>query len=632
MITATANGKKFTFPEGTTPEQMGVAIDEYFAGKASPVQGNDAGVMDAVAQADNGNSDPTDYYAKIDQINKGNPQPEKDENLSLPEFGTIDGNAALFGSQFGDENTGVGQLVRDAMAGLFVMNPKARVDGIEKRFPELKVERIGDGDNAVITNPETGGRAVVNAGGLSNQDIAPFVGYAIASIPAMKYAQGASSVMGAVAKGVAAEGATDAALQSGELLQGSEQGIDPARLLLTSASGGLVAGGGKVASNIIERRRELSQILDTDPDARVFDFIRSGSGKMQRDKAAVIAHKNGFDQAVIAAVKGSSKTDKRKMRQMLEIMEKGKRNATYSASNRPSDVIGRTLMERINVVRQSNQGAASQLNTVAKSLKGKSVDVDAPVNQFIDDLGEMGVSVDIQPGNVRVLFENSDIEGAGAAQQVINRIVKRMANTKTPDAYDVHRLKRYIDETVSYGKKVEGLTGNAERIVKKLRHNLDEALDSNFARYDKVNTVYAKTRDALDEFQKAAGSTVDLLGDNADKALGTLSRRILSNAQSRVRVMDAANKIQKVAIDQGGRFDDDLLTQVVFMDDLNRVFGTPAKTSFAGQVDEGVNATIDLATGGKTGAIRTAYRMAKDKATGINDETRFKAIRDLLTR
>lgn len=31
MPVATANGKKFTFPEGTTPEQMGQAIDEYFS-------------------------------------------------------------------------------------------------------------------------------------------------------------------------------------------------------------------------------------------------------------------------------------------------------------------------------------------------------------------------------------------------------------------------------------------------------------------------------------------------------------------------------------------------------------------------------------------------------------------------
>lgn len=38
MATAIAQGKTFTFPEGTTPEQMGIAIDEFFAGQAAPVQ------------------------------------------------------------------------------------------------------------------------------------------------------------------------------------------------------------------------------------------------------------------------------------------------------------------------------------------------------------------------------------------------------------------------------------------------------------------------------------------------------------------------------------------------------------------------------------------------------------------
>lgn len=41
MPIATANGKKFNFPDGTSPEQMGQAIDEYFASagqQAAPVQ------------------------------------------------------------------------------------------------------------------------------------------------------------------------------------------------------------------------------------------------------------------------------------------------------------------------------------------------------------------------------------------------------------------------------------------------------------------------------------------------------------------------------------------------------------------------------------------------------------------
>jgi len=34
MMKVTANGKTFTFPDGTSTEDIGAAIDEYFAGQA----------------------------------------------------------------------------------------------------------------------------------------------------------------------------------------------------------------------------------------------------------------------------------------------------------------------------------------------------------------------------------------------------------------------------------------------------------------------------------------------------------------------------------------------------------------------------------------------------------------------
>ncbi|EAQ6707389.1 DNA transfer protein, partial [Salmonella enterica] len=38
MMKVTANGKTFTFPDGTSTEDIGAAIDEYFSGQASAVE------------------------------------------------------------------------------------------------------------------------------------------------------------------------------------------------------------------------------------------------------------------------------------------------------------------------------------------------------------------------------------------------------------------------------------------------------------------------------------------------------------------------------------------------------------------------------------------------------------------
>lgn len=50
MAIATANGKKFTFPDGTTPEQMGQAIDEYFAANPVAPQKEDGGILDTARE------------------------------------------------------------------------------------------------------------------------------------------------------------------------------------------------------------------------------------------------------------------------------------------------------------------------------------------------------------------------------------------------------------------------------------------------------------------------------------------------------------------------------------------------------------------------------------------------------
>ena len=292
-ITATANGKTFTFPEGTTPDQMGEAIDEFFSGKAQQPSRerlesalrNAASVVDDEAAAPEERKTARQAATKFANALKNGefegsnnlgafsdlvPQNRGTGQLDLPEFGTVDGNTALFGSddgfvsslkaQFGDDEVGTGQLIRDAAAGLFTLNPKARVDGIEKRFPQLKVTRFDDGANAVVTNPETGANSVVNAEGLSNSDLAPILGSIVAASPAGKAVQGLSGLAKVAGVGTGAL-VTDAALQGAEIAQGSKQGIDKTRLVASGVFGSAFQGvAGKVASKLDERStRKLIQ-------------------------------------------------------------------------------------------------------------------------------------------------------------------------------------------------------------------------------------------------------------------------------------------------------------------------------------------------------------------------------------
>jgi len=193
-------------------------------------------------------------------------------------------------------------------------------------------------------------------------------------------------------------------------------------------------------------------------------------------------------------------------------------------------------------------------------------------------------------------------------------------------------LKKFIDENVSYGKSAEGLTGKSERIVKKLRSNIDSTLDNNFPKYNKVNTKYAETISAIDNFQDVAGKKMDLTGTNAEKAVGTLMRRLMSNVQSRVRLLDSINDIEGMAKKYGGRFNDDIMTQVLFADELDSVFKPVARTSFQGQIGQAVDrAAMATAAPVASTALKAGSKII-DKVKGKSEEKAFKYIKQLLTQ
>lgn len=389
--------------------------------------------------------------------------------------------------------------------------------------------------------------------------------------------------------------------------------------------------GANALKRIPERQNNTRDLIESgSTDNELAELRVNEKGKVKTDKYAVAAINQGFDKGVVQAVKQSSPTDRQQMIKMVNIAQVGRKNKRQSVDARPTDVVGDSLMGRYKEVHKQNRLAGGKLDSIAKSLKGQEVDYSPAVNQFAQDLKDMGISVDSE---LRPIFKGSDIEGVAAAERVVNQIMLRMRDTKVPDGYDVHRLKKFIDEQVTFGKKAEGLSGKTETVLKNLRRNLDGVLDSQFPEYDAVNTRYAETIQAMNAFQDAAGSKMNLQGVNADKAVGTLMRRLMSNAQSRVRLSDAIDELDRVA-GQTAKFSDDIKTQILFADELDTVFGPVARTSLQGELSKAgkVLQTAEEVTNNPLySTIRGASALA-DKAakSRVNEDAAFRAIRELL--
>ena len=360
------------------------------------------------------------------------------------------------------------------------------------------------------------------------------------------------------------------------------------------------------------------------------------------------ALKQGFDKGVIASIKGAKAPDRAKMLKMVNIMERGKNNARFAADNRPSDVLGNSLMTRVEIIQRANFSAGRDIDRVADTLKGQRVDITEAVNGFADSLDTLGVRlIPDSKGNIKPDFELSQLSPGdrGPIKEVIRQM--NIRGRGGVDGFAVHKMKRVIDNNVTFGKSKTGLSGDAERALKSFRTALDDTLDTNFPAYNKVNTAYSETIGALNALQEVAGKKMNLSGPNADKATGTLLRRVLSNAQSRITLLDSLNEIERVAkkfenfktgkadprLIEGPapptKLDDDLLNQVLFVDELDAQFGTTARTSFQGQIQQAAEQAAKAKIS-PVGAAIDLVAAGADKARNINDESAFKAIKDLL--
>ena len=359
------------------------------------------------------------------------------------------------------------------------------------------------------------------------------------------------------------------------------------------------AGGRKIA-------KEVGEQLLTQAPSEAASLV---------SKSAQSALKQGIGDNVVREIQGSSPRTKVLMRRMVGILESSR------GKSRPSDVIGDSVARRISKIADVNRKAGRQLDVEARKLAGKDVDLTGAFHQFTEDLSKNGVTFG---DDAKLVFDNSTFDGTKSSENFLTLLSRRLQ--KVNDAQDAHRLKRFIDDKVSFGEGGEGVSGATENVAKGLRRAIDHALDTKFDKYREINDTFSETIGALNQFQDVAGKRIPLSGDSAGTAIGSLSRRLLSNAQSRANLRDALGEIDRVAGRHGANVDDDLESLVLFANELDRMFQPAAKTSLAGEVAK------EFAREGQSGLIARGVEEGVKKVRRINDEEALKALRALLPR
>lgn len=390
----------------------------------------------------------------------------------------------------------------------------------------------------------------------------------------------------------------------------------------------LIGGAGILKKTVGGRKSDIQEIIKANPaDGRAAKFklgkSRIGVETVVKDVKATEAIRQGFKDSNVGNYKTSTPETKRKLLKQVEIVERGKNDAKFRDDNSATDVVGKSLNDRLNVVRKTNDKAGKDLDKIARSLGNKTVDIKDAGNSFSQSIKDMKIK--ITPDG-RPVFKGSEIQGSLGAESLVSKVLDRAKNTDLTNAREIHDFKRFLDEQLTFGKsdQTKPLTAKTSGIVKTLRKDIDNALDSKFPEYDKVNKVYAETIGTLNDFKAIAGKNIDLTGAASSAANGKLLRRTMGNADSRVRLRESRENIDRVAKKYGeeGKFKDDLTSQSIMADELERVIKDAVpQTSLKGQVD------IPVTT---EGAILRGAKAVTKKALNINEVAALKSMKELL--
>ena len=280
----------------------------------------------------------------------------------------------------------------------------------------------------------------------------------------------------------------------------------------------------------------------------------------------------------------------------------------------PITSVGKPVVQRLTKLKGETEALTKRLDTVAQSLKGKIVKGKDNVLQVVDN-GLDTFNIKKTPKGLD--FSDADIVGG---EKQITDVYNRLQRAN--DANDLHRIKRFIDANVEYGKKSEGLTGAAEKLLKNWRKNIDATLDTQFKNYNKVNTKLSEKITPINDLRKFIRTAEDKFDEDLlDMDVGMLMQRIASNTRSNPALRQTLRNLDK-ASGVKGSLSGEIDTLVNFYSKLQDYFPEIVnKQSFRGQITRGVSDVKGL-IGKATEAI--------GEIAGETDVVRKKAFTDLL--
>ena len=487
--------------------------------------------------------------------------------------------------------------------------------------------------DALPDSVKTGLSNIVNAGEISAETVfqatnSPFLATITRVIPdaiglitgAKAFGKSVSTAVDAIpGQGAQAKGMQDIAqrLQSGDTsrelapytLEQPQIATSPKTLAAPEAQGQLMA-----------------------PQQGSFATVKALAPRAKIDSRAKNALSEGWDSGIISGIENASPLDRKKYKGMLNIMEKVKKDP-LDTEVWPTNIIGNSINQRLKPLFDQNAEAGERLKREAVRLRGQSIDY-APIEQgLMERLDNIGI--EYNRDNKELSFTGSDIEMNTAAEKQVEKFINRILRVGNDDALAAHKLKKWIDSQVEYGKTAKDpMLASVQRIMTKTRTDINESLRTLSPEYKDANIKWSETRGAIDKLDELTPKRTDLEHGDTNEILGTLSRKLISLYASGSDMRAAFEGMEKTATKYGGKFEDSIGRQVRFNEELNRVLGAARRGSYQGQTEQATTKGMarSALSSVKRGAKAVAGKVRESRGQLEADEldAQIKAMRNYL--
>ena len=334
-------------------------------------------------------------------------------------------------------------------------------------------------------------------------------------------------------------------------------------------------------------------------------------------------------QGTVAVIENMSPASKKILNKQLDNITRGRKEPLFGDANRPSNVLGESILNRAIDIDKINAKAGKTIGNTASSLKDINVDIGGVNNNFLSGLNKLGVTFSkADDGWVTPDFSRSKFNG-GSKQSMTVLINDLLDGSPSFDV--AHKLKRTIRDNIDFESGTGGVgqvKGDSKQLLKSLSSGIDEILDSTSPKYKKANESFAKTIKLKDDFDKLMGKDIDLNDKvSASSILGNKAMRVDSNAPSGVVINKLFTDADSVLGDFKIRYKDDIPSLRHITNKLNEAFKIAPPNSLKGNIISGGLDVAEAATGNPIALAKSAAKIAKRDAPDFNKKMRaFKSL------